>query len=100
MQADLLLKWVPGGQDSTAGHHWLCVVTWHRAHTSTGVKTLLTLPADVKMDTQRNLGLTEVGGRPTISCPLALMAALALCAPPLATLCKDSQGSTWVWLVG
>lgn len=99
VQAELLFKWVPGSQGSTAGHLWLCVVTWDHAHTSTGVKTLLTLPADIRMDTQRNLGITEAGGRPTISCPLGLMAALALCAPLLATLCKDNEGN-WVWLVG
>ena len=88
------------GQGSTARHHWLLALTWDHAHTSSMVKTLLTRPADMKMDTQRSLGPTEAGGRPTVSSPLPLLAALVLCALLPATLCKDSQGSTWVWLVG
>lgn len=70
-----------GGQGSTARHHWPLALMWDHAHTSSAVKTLLTLPADIKMDTQRNLGPTEAGGRPIVSSPLPLLAAVVLRVP-------------------
>lgn len=83
---------MPGGEGSAASHYWLLAVTWDHAHTNRVVKPLLTLPAHIKMDTQRNLGPAEAGRRLTISSPLPLVAALLLCAPLPATLCKASRG--------